>query len=54
MLVHICAKGLSWGQQAAFEGRVTLDTGVLGLEANRRKKPQQENADAIAFETDHR
>jgi hypothetical protein len=54
MLVHVCAKGLSWSLQAAVECRVTLDTGVFGLEASRREKPQQENADAIAFETDHR
>jgi len=54
MLVHVCAKGLSWSLQAAIERRVTLDTGILGLETKRRKKPQQEYADPIASETSHR
>jgi len=54
VLVHVCAKVLSWGPQIAVERRVTLDTGILGLKTKRRKKPQQEDADPIAFETSHR
>jgi hypothetical protein len=54
MLVHVCAEGLSWGPQIIVERRVTLDTGILGLKAKRRKKPQQENADRKASETCHR
>ncbi|HEU0007140.1 MAG TPA: hypothetical protein VFS12_14240 [Terriglobia bacterium] len=54
MLVHICAKGLSWGQEAAFERRVTFDTRVLGLEAKRRKKHKQEEADPMVSKTSHR
>jgi hypothetical protein len=37
MLVDVGTKGLSWGQQAAFEGRMTLDTGVLGFNGKYRK-----------------
>jgi hypothetical protein len=54
MLVHICAEDLSWGSQVAVEGRVTLDTGVLGLEAKRRKKHKQEEADSKVSKTSHR
>jgi hypothetical protein len=54
MLVHVCAKGLSWGPQIIVERRVALDTGILGLETKRRKKPQQEYANPIASETSHR
>jgi hypothetical protein len=54
MLVHVCAEGLSWGLQAAFEGRVTLDTGVLGLKAQGREQPKQKDADATVSETSHR
>jgi hypothetical protein len=54
MLVHVCAEGLSWGPQIIVKGRVTLDTGILGLKAKRRKKPQQEYADPIASQTSHR
>jgi hypothetical protein len=39
VLVHVCAEDLRWGSQVAVEPRVTLDTGILGLEAKRRKKP---------------
>jgi hypothetical protein len=54
MLMHICAEGLSWGPQAAVERRVTLDTGILGLKAKRRKESQGEYADPIASKTSHR
>jgi hypothetical protein len=40
MLMHVCAKGLGWRPQIIVECRVTLDTGILGLKAKRRKKPQ--------------
>jgi hypothetical protein len=54
MLVDVCAKGLRWGLQVAFQGGVTFDTGVLGLETKRRKKPKQEEADPMGCETSHR
>jgi hypothetical protein len=54
MLVHVCAKGLSWGPQIVVERRVTFDTRVLGLEAKRRKKHEQEEADPMVSKTSHR
>jgi len=54
VLVHVCTKGLSWSLQAAVERRVTLDAGVLGRNAKRREKPQQEDADPVVSEMSHR
>jgi hypothetical protein len=54
MLMHVCAKGLSWGPQIIVERRVALDTGILGLETKGRKKPQQKYANPIASATSHR
>jgi len=54
MLMHVCAKGLSWGPQIIVERRVTFETRVLGLEAKRRKKHKQEEADPMVSKTSHR